>query len=279
MGNPLDGCWARHRRAVMHYKVMEAELAVLADEAKAVSFRSEFNSETNEAIIYIDGIPNFPSSWGLIASEAFFNARVALDYLAWELARWNLEEQGKAGDPHGRTQFPIATNPKSFQQQQESKRDLHPAHRAEIERLQPYGDETLAKFMPGQVRSDNREDLAKTSPLAKLMLISNQDKHRVLRPIGSGIQSASVGDPLLVDCEIVSAGHLLPSHVNKDAQWSVYRLRPTGPNPAVKVRDWVVPDVAFGDFNFLAEFPGVVRAVSGAIRRFMHVFGAPTESL
>lgn len=259
----------RQERAINQYHIIEAELAVLPNEAKEVSFHSNFNADTNEAVIYLDKVPDFPSSWSLLASEAFFNIRAALDYLAWELARWNLQQQGKTRNPHGSTQFPITTRPELFKKEQV--RDLHPDHRAEVERLQPYGHETLSKYSLDRVRPENWHLLAQKTPLAKLKLINDHDKHRLLRPIGSSIMSASVGDAKATDCEIVGAGHPM-GQLHKGAQWSVYRVRPMGPNPKVEVRDWVVPDVAFGDFNFLAEFPGVFKTVGKVIERFADVF-------
>lgn len=268
-GHPLQGCRIRHKRAIDHFHVIEAELAVLPVDEKAVTFRSDFHADRNEIVVSLATVPNFPASWGVLASEAFFNLRAVLDYLAWQLACWNLQQQGKARDPHGGTQFPIATRPELFQQEQV--RDLHPDHRAEIERLQPYSCDQLSRFMPGQVRPDNWHRLTEQTPLARLKRINDHDKHRLLRPIGASVTAVMQGEVVPFNCEIIRAGH--PRHdIRVGAEWSVYTVRPTGPHPEMVVGDWVVPGVAFGDFDFTNGFRGVFKAVGAVIERFADVF-------
>lgn len=269
MAFPLDGSNARIARAVEHFKELEREHASLPDEAKAVTFRQEFHPDMNAVAVWIDTVPVYPLGWALLISESLFNLRAALDYLVWELSIWNLEQNRESRDPYKRTQYPIATLPDRFDPRQIQ--DLHPADRAFIEQLQPYGPVFMAQFAAILKDFPDIEPLTRKHPLAALARLNDHDKHRTLRPAGFGSALRQVGDAEGIDCEIVHSNYFL-TDFSVGTQSAEFQIVPTGPNPEVKVNDRVLPGLAVDRLEFLGGFPGMQRFVADLVRDFTPVF-------
>ena len=62
--------------------------------------------------VTLQGVPQLPLEWALTAADAYQNLRAALNYLAWELAKWSLAQRGETREPADATQFPINTKPR-----------------------------------------------------------------------------------------------------------------------------------------------------------------------
>jgi len=107
----------------------------------------------------------------ILVGEVCHNLRSALDYLVFELARYD------AGAPQKNTQFPVAKTPKIFRSERAKHlKGVDDRHVGMIERLQPYNgcDWTRA-----------------------LREISNRDKHRefvAMRGVAAGLAYVST-DP------------------------------------------------------------------------------------
>src|SRR5947207_2188852 len=83
--------------------------------------------------VRLQGVPQLPLEWALTAADAYQNLRAALNYLAWELAKWSLAQRGETREPADATQFPINTKPRKFSARMVQ--DLHSDHVARIEAL------------------------------------------------------------------------------------------------------------------------------------------------
>ncbi len=110
MSHPLDGCWAKIERAHEHFDLLEAETQGFA-QTQSITLAQTFDPNANKIRVVIDKVPAIPRRWALIAADGVQNLRAALNYLVWELAKWNLERKGAARDPALTTQFPISDQP------------------------------------------------------------------------------------------------------------------------------------------------------------------------
>src|SRR5438067_5385035 len=135
MSRPLDGAWAKVRWAQERMDALKADIALTPDHAKSVPLVQEFDPHANVIEVKVLDVPDLPVRWGLMAADVFQNLRAALNYLAWELGKWNVKQHGLQ-EPDKETQFPISTS--SFAAHRV--KSLHPNHRALLELLQPYGD-------------------------------------------------------------------------------------------------------------------------------------------
>src|ERR1041384_6638870 len=104
MTHPLDGADARLARAREHFDIVQREWDALAPYSKTITLKSEYVADVQKIQVFIDGVPTVNQRWSLEISECLFNLRCALDYLAWELAKWNLIKKGEVREPRGNTQ-------------------------------------------------------------------------------------------------------------------------------------------------------------------------------
>ena len=277
MTHPLDGCWAKIARSHEHLDALQAEVAQFPDEAKDVAFAEEFDPQTNKIRVFVERAPSFPVHWSLIAADAFQNLRTALNYLAWELATWNLKRKGEMRDPNSQTQFPIAIEENRFNLGQVA--DLGPDHIALIKRLQPFDPDFIEAQRtsglppsPGQVvqlaplTPQLRLALASGHPLARLQRLSNEDKDQILTPVGLASPYAVIGATSPDDC-IILGGESTPGGFNVGDQWDVFDVRPTGANPKVNMQNTFIFTVAFGGIH-VEDLPKLGVAVTYVISEF-----------
>jgi hypothetical protein len=115
-----------------------------------------------------------PLDWSLRGAEIIYNVRSALDQLVYQLAWANRRTAGKRGRPRGLTAFPIARTEPDYERFRNPEQggdplaELHPDAIATIEHFQPFNP-APAHDPPNQ--------------LPFISSISNEDKHRVVRPI------------------------------------------------------------------------------------------------
>ena len=208
---------------------------------------------------------------GLLAAEPMQNLRTALNYLAWELAKWNITQKGEAREPAGRTQYPINTKPRDFSAYMVE--DLHPDHVAIIKRLQPNEIDWLRQFADSgdRLREIPAEALTAAHPLAHLARLSNADRHRALQVALVGGTEFKMGPYEGVDCEIGEAWSALNLTLENGAHWTTVPVVKAGAKPEVKMEDRVTCDVVFegGDIQMFRHIAGSVRTI---VRGFEPVF-------
>jgi hypothetical protein len=160
MAHPLDGCYARIRRAQRYINETHELLISFARECEE---KVIVNSDNQ--LLFHD-LPEIPVDLPLAISDAVHNMRAAMDYLVYQLAKLG------SGSFQDGTQFPIEDH-KIFTTPSGNKvgfdmskkkflKGLRPDHIDRIENLQPYKGVDWTK---------NLRD------------ISNPDKHRDLTPI------------------------------------------------------------------------------------------------
>jgi hypothetical protein len=159
-GHPLDQCWAKLKRAAIHFQTLNAEFVAWKD-SQPYRIRHEFDDETGEHVFRCR-VYRMPSeTWGLIVGDFVHNLRSALDYLVWQLVIVNEEV------PNIWNQFPITTTEREWERKVCRKKGwlegVGPVERAVIKSLQPHD----AKFPSKHI-------------LTSLQSLSNIDKHRVL---------------------------------------------------------------------------------------------------
>lgn len=166
--HPLYGASLRHVRADMHLSEARRLVAGFSEACK-----DHIVTDDDGRIVKLDGWPEIPNILPVVVSDAIHNMRAALDYIVFELARY---DSGRIQDG---TQFIIedvkvdATNPKrGFDaRSKQYLRGLNHTHIDMIEGLQPYNDVGWTKALRD---------------------ISNPDKHRALTPLGSIGRTVSV---------------------------------------------------------------------------------------
>ena len=133
--HPLDGARAKLGRANKHFESLKADIRDLPAEAKEIGFSQKFEANKGVIRLTISSVPEYPAHWSLLIGDAVQSFRSALNFLTWELAKWNLARQGLERDPDGQTQFPIAGIQGNFKASQI--KDVHPNHVA-VMRLAAY---------------------------------------------------------------------------------------------------------------------------------------------
>jgi hypothetical protein len=249
-----------------HFNVIHSEFSSLPDQSKAVSFTQEFDPEANRIDAFVGRVPEFPMTWSLEFSEALFNLRAALDYLAWELAKWNLSRTGQSREPNPATQYPIATSAAKLARHRMV--DIHPDHRADIERFQPYGPAYMDQFAAIIAKGANQEGLAHRHPLHFLASLNNADKHRFLKPTALTASVTNVGPYDGQGCSITHSNVFVMVEINEGELWATFDVVPSGPNPHVKIDDWIIPAVSFGGRNVFQAFPEAAQFVEALLNKF-----------
>ncbi len=275
MSHPLDGCFAKIARATEQFDCLEAEIAA-SDifDPDAVTFGQEFDEDAGTIKVTIQGLPDaVPIKWALAAADPLQNLRAALNYLAWELARWNLGQRRETRDPARNTQFPINTKPRAFSDGMVT--DLHPDHVAIIKRLQPNAADYFAPMPEDTLRTitaASAEGLAHGHPLAQLADLTNVDKHQALQAAFISHSQVEIGDWYASDCLVHHIDITVPFPLENGAQWATANVTPTGPEPKVKVEDRLFPHVAFGGRSIELLRGEVLGAVLSIARTFEPVF-------
>jgi hypothetical protein len=126
-------------------------------------------------VVLAAGVVDPPIDWSLQGAEIIYNTRSALDQLVYELAgRYWRSTPGRTGQPPGRTAFPVVQEADYKRIKTRAARGQGPlAHVASdaidvIERFQPYN-------------AGGGWDPLNQLPFVSSM--SNEDKHRVVRPV------------------------------------------------------------------------------------------------
>lgn len=156
--HPLDGAYERVRRADIHLADLDAQVRILS---KAISDgivvyaqpRSRYEAGDVVGAFKVT-LPQVPHIVSILVGETVYNLRSALDYLVYELARYD------SASIQDNTQFPIEDTQQVFRgRHRHFIKGLSDEHVASIERLQPYNGCDWTKLI---------RDL------------SNPDKHRTL---------------------------------------------------------------------------------------------------
>lgn len=269
--HPLDDAWTKLAWAQHHVNRLEADIAFSGFQAQPVTLRQEYDTDARKITVKINEVPEVRLEWSLIALDAFSNLRSALNYLTWELAKWNLEQRKAGRDPDGQTQFPIATSQARFNSR--SVADLDPDHVTSIQALQPYGAAFMAQFDKMIAKGGRAEGFAASHPLEILRVLSNTDKHRVLQAGAVGASVSEVGHYKAVDCDITNTMYQMHITLRPDAVWVTFDIANPGPDPHVEVNDRVTTEVAFdGGLRIRPTFDAISERVSNAIRCFELVF-------
>jgi hypothetical protein len=277
VGQPLDGAWAKITRAYDHFDCLKAEINA-ADYSDSLSFRQQYDVDAGTIEITIEGVRELPIKWALDAGDILQNLRAALNYLAWELARWNLAQRGETRDPSDATQFPINTtgptpkNPTAFSERYVE--DLHPDHVARIKALQPNGAWHLEQFPEFVLLNSDVDGLAAGHPLAKLAALTNVDKHKILQPALIGLGSTvRYVPPEVENCVVIESVVHMPLTLENGAQWLTLQVTPTGSGePKVKMKNEITVGVTFGGSEMTEDFAVIAATVVEIVREFEPVF-------
>lgn len=246
MSQPLDGAWAKIARAEEHFASLQSKITA-ANYGDSMTFRQEFDPDASTIKVTLEGVPELPLEWALVAADALQNLRAALNYVVWELAKWNLAQKGETREPTWKTQFPIHTKPREFNRSMVS--DLHPDHAAIIERLQPNGPMFLSQFPENELRILPVEALAARSPLATIARLTNPDKHEALQLALVRSSKTSHGAYEATDCLITNTTLNIHLTLHNGAEWATFDVTPTGPEPEVKVNVKFTPQVEISGWD------------------------------
>jgi hypothetical protein len=147
----------------------EAGVAESLASAGSHSFVVDYDPDQGCHLVCVQ-FDSLPSSFGskaeeigLILGDVLHNARAALDYVAWQLARLHLKREPTECESR-KIQFPLAKKARYFRRSQVSDYVSSDAFK-EMERHQPYLPD------PGGINE--------TNTLAILRDLSNSDKHRL----------------------------------------------------------------------------------------------------
>jgi hypothetical protein len=272
MAHPLDGADTRVARAREHFELVEREWNALPPDAKAITLGSEYKSDTQKIEVKIASVPAIDQRWSLELSECLFNLRCALNYLTWELAKWNLAKKGETREPSRQTQYPLTTAEDQFPDRQV--KDLHSNHVTIIKWLQPYSPLYMTQFTGPILLGANPEGLANQHPALRLQELDNADKHRLLEVSAIGPHVTRVGEFTAFDCEVANPNFFMQAGTfqvgTKWAEFDVVSV--TGPDPRVEMPAEVEPSLTFAGYPILLGYAEIERYVRGALETFRSVF-------
>ncbi len=268
---PLDGCLAKLGWAKLKLQELEAEVAKAAPYTYALRFEQDFHADTSTIEVTLQGVPQTRTEWSLLAADFVQNLRCALNYLVWELSRWNLLQQGITRDPDRATQFPIHTVLGDFHDWR--LRDAHPDHVARIKTLQPNAADSLMDLAEIMLRLSPAENIAKVlsfrHPLGHLVRLTNDDKHRVLPGLFVHSELTIFGDVMGIDCVVLDVHRHGHSEIQNGTKWAEIKVAPTGLQPKVKMNDEIVfADISFDRCRMGIGLPAIYRTVEAIIREF-----------
>jgi hypothetical protein len=231
---PLDGAWKKIDRADLHFQELEAKI-LGGPGQDTLHLVQKFDPNTNTIEVTLEGVRDIPIDWSLIAADVVQNLRSALNYVAWELAVWHLDQQGATREPEWNTQFSINTQARKFSAHYV--RDIHPDHVRFIQEMQPNGVRYLSQRSEIELLNIPVEAIASQHPLAQLAELTNEDKHRVLlrRAVIPG--TMRVGSYEGIDCIVNDSNIFMQRELENGAKWAEFKVTPTGPEPEVKMDD------------------------------------------
>lgn len=163
-------------------KELDAKEYAVTREAK-MKITEEGGRETLMGPMELVDPPELPREWSLLIGDFAFNARAALDHLAWELAgswTWRANRARRAGKPWPpKTYFPIYAyfnKPRDRKGLKTKLNKFSPTHRKAIASVQPH----------------RRGKLGRAEPLWLLDEIRNCDAHRELHTVLANVPFSAV---------------------------------------------------------------------------------------
>lgn len=224
MGHPLDGFRLKLHRANDHLKTLESEIEAWFEQ-QPYGIVGEYKPGPPEEYLFSFRLFDPPPRrWGLLIGEFAYQARSALDHLAWQLVTLN------GNEPSRRIQFPLVLSPFDWPGGEGEGRlaGASDRHVRLIERLQPYNRLAGGEWSYWLTTFDD--------PLAVLSFLSNEDKHRVLIPTTAALGAVgyevtgSYDVAPITDTGVISYGPLVDR-----APLLHLPVTATGPEPKVEM--------------------------------------------
>lgn len=168
----LTGAFTRLERAREHI-----------DEIQAMANRGDFDDlevsvDAGTTGLVTDTSGPFDSDRvALLAGEAMYNLRVALDYLAWELCKLD----GSTA-PEELRAFPICASGKNFRAfVKRSLAGLAKVHRSMLRRWQPFNDHPLLAELDDRVQIEKHRHLVLAEPTAQITSVLSFETARSVK--------------------------------------------------------------------------------------------------
>lgn len=195
-------CWTKIDRAREHRKEFDKTAKEWLD-TKPYKLRTEFYTQTDEYIVWLDRVPRVPLPLFAIVGDVVHNLRSALDYLIYRAA---CLDSGKDPPPRWKDlAFPIVSSDTDFDTgRRPPLGKLNPDFRADIKKLQPFC---------------THPDDFRQSRLWVLNQLDIVDKHREF-PLGLVIPTELRIDP---SADIAAHGGPDPGPLEDGAQVLAYR--------------------------------------------------------
>lgn len=240
----LDGPFVKADRALAQIYALNGEINQFRARvyANANPTRLKRDPKTGEYSVLLNPVDDPPAEWSAWIGEIFHDMRSALDHLVWQLASVTAGDVDptKPLDPwREELQFPILyrAKPKKFEIAIKNRLNNVPAvAKDRIRDVQPY------VVTPNQPERDR---------LARLARMSNIDKHQTLHVLTHYITPTQ--GPIIelepTDYSITARWDRPAGPVTADEVLMRFSGSAAGPNPKVKVKPHIIPDVAFDELS------------------------------
>jgi hypothetical protein len=249
MSHPLDGCWAKIKRANENIKNLEAEIAAFTHTDNYIIIR-HIDHKAMECTFA--AIPQtIPLRFSVLVGEIIHHLRSSLDHLIWALVL------KRHPNPNVRVQFPVCSTPKKFETARKSGiiDGVSRSTQTIIERVQPYNNASFGKPVPDH-------------PLRILHDLNIADKHTLL---------AVVVSATYVPNKLHFSGKMADTQIARiiPTQWADQLLRPEpGGTVILKIKFTKMhPDVKVdADFSYQIAFEEFgTREIEPVIPSLMHL--------
>jgi hypothetical protein len=248
------------RRAEEHLQTFVTE-AVEFIKKNVYTFTGEFEAQTSNYVFRIKLQEQVPVRWGTVIGDNLHNLRSALDFLAYDLARFARGGQR----PNSQTQFPIIWQDAARYREKGLPyvSALLPQHRTVIRRLQPY-----------------QRDNAQEHPLALLNSLSNADKHRLLNATVGQFAGLGPGFTMGQDVQAIREINIPLGPLEDGAEVARIHIDTSGPNPEMEMYGEFDIDIAFADSgrSVMGTLVPIRSEVAAIVEWFAPVFGAKIEA-
>jgi hypothetical protein len=179
MAHPLDGCRHKAKRAAEHVKQFNSYIMggriKFHDRAVRVQHqvRFEHGSIKNELLCTVRGVPpDIHHDFAIVAGEAVYQLRSALDHVVWQLVR----ASPNLNKPKFRPAFPIVSNGRMTKAGWQSAADVYESKTSALKQvISPAAATIIHGLQPFHRSADYEQD-----PLWLLDELNNIDKHRLL---------------------------------------------------------------------------------------------------
>ncbi|MEX2538218.1 MAG: hypothetical protein WD646_06165 [Actinomycetota bacterium] len=219
----FDSAWLKWAWAVVAGQALAADVKLFASDSerdRRFKVRNDYHPRRHCIAVTVEALPEIPVRWGLRLGDIAHNFRSCLDHLAWALVHRGSRAGRLTAPEMRRVYFPVSKDRLAFNNE-------------------------IVTMLPGVRRSDItivRKHQPHTTgsrsalhSFTLLVAMSNEDKHRAIKPIWVIPTGATVSINAERDCVVTRIGRPFSDPIQVGCELVNFYVRKTGPDPDIDV--------------------------------------------